>query len=104
MSLLPADIDPDHDLVKYHFISKLQSEVRMQQIRRLYEQQKNFDKIAEECHEVYDWLLSCGNKRSRTQVNVIEDNSEEEEQENGEWTKNQCQLLPTWPLPHSPAV
>ena len=64
---------PDHSLVKYHFISKLLSEVRAQQIRKLYEQQKNFDEIAEECHEVYDWLLSHGNKRSRTQVNAIED-------------------------------
>ena len=60
--LLPADIDPDHTLVKYHFVSKLLSEVRMQQIRRLYEQKKNFDKITEECHTMYDWLLSRSNK------------------------------------------
>ena len=60
--LLLADIDPDHTLVKYHFVSKLLSEVRMQQIRRLYEQKKNFDKITEECHTVYDWLLSRSNK------------------------------------------
>ena len=54
------------------------------QIRRLYEQKKNFDKITKESQEVYNILLSHGNKRSRTQVNAIEDDSEEEEQENGE--------------------
>ena len=32
------------------------------QIRRLYEQKKNFDKITEECHTMYDWLLSRSNK------------------------------------------
>ena len=33
---------------------------------------------------MYDWLLSHGNKRPRTQVNAIEDDSKEEEQEDGE--------------------
>ena len=33
---------------------------------------------------MYDWLLSHSNKRPRTQVNAIEDNSEEKEQEAGE--------------------
>ena len=82
--LFPADTDLDHDLVKYLIINKLPSEVRTQQNRKLYEQQKNFDKIAEECHEVYNWLLSRGNKHSRTQVNAIEDDSEKEEQEDEE--------------------
>ena len=82
--LFPADTDLDHDLVKYLIINKLPSEVRTQQNRKLYEQQKNFDKIVEECHEVYNWLLSRGNKHSRTQVNAIEDDSEKEEQEDEE--------------------
>ena len=42
----------------YLFINKLPSEVQTQQIRKLYEEQKSFDEIAEECYEVYDWLLS----------------------------------------------
>ena len=56
--LLLADSDLDHDVLKHLFINKLPREVRTQQIRKLYEQQKSFDEIAEECHEVYDWLLS----------------------------------------------
>ena len=56
--LLLTNSDLDHDVVKHLFINKLPREVRTQQIRKLYEQQKSFDEIAEECHEVYDWLLS----------------------------------------------
>ena len=56
--LLPADSNLEHNVVKHIFINKLPREVRTQQIRKLYEQQKSFDEIAEECHEVYDWLLS----------------------------------------------
>ena len=82
--LLPADSDLDNDVVKHNFIMKLPKEVRTQQIRKLYEQQKSFDKIAEERHEVYDWLLSHGNKRSRTQVNAVQDDDEEAEQEEEE--------------------
>ena len=82
--MLPADSDLDHDLVKHLFINKLPREARTQQIRKLYEKHKSFDKIAEECHEVYNWLLSRGNKHSRTPVNAIEDDSEKEEQEDEE--------------------
>ena len=33
---------------------------------------------------MYDWLLSHGNKRSRTQVNAVQDDDEEVEQEEEE--------------------
>ena len=54
-------------------------------------EEKNVDEITEECHKVYKrLLLNHGNKRSRTQINAIEDNSEEEEQENGEQAAVHC--------------
>ena len=90
------------------------------QIRRLYEQKKNFDKITKESQEVYNILLSHGNKRSRTQVNAIEDDSEEEEQENGEQAavhlveydtsrqqkdkRSKMDQVPMQPFPNPPAV
>ena len=84
--MLLADSDLDNDVVKHIFIMKLLREVRKQQIRKLYEQQKSFDEIAEECHEVYNWLLSHGNKRSRTQVNAVQDHEKVAEQEEEEQT------------------
>ena len=81
-ALLPADTDPDLDIIKYLFINKLPNEVQTPRAVDLYEEEKNFDEITKKCHKVYKHLLlNRGNKRSWTQVNAIEDDGKEEEQE-----------------------
>ena len=40
---------------------------------------KSFDEIVEECDQVWRVAMASSNKRPRTQVNLLEDVSEEEE-------------------------
>ena len=83
--LIPASMDPDNELIKYHFIHKLLNEVQTLQAFDMYEEEKSFDEITEVCHKLHKHLMhSRGNKRSRTQVNAVQDNEKEAEQEEEE--------------------
>ena len=50
---------------------------------QMYNNHKSFDEIVKECDQVWRVALACSNKcPPRTQVNFVEDISEEEEERN----------------------
>ena len=51
---------------------------------QMYNNRKSFDKIVKECDQVWRFGLAHGNKRPRTQVNLVEDVSEEEEEQDSQ--------------------
>ena len=65
----------------HDFVCNLSAKLQTSYAIRMYNNQKSFDEIAEECGQVWKLALARGSKRPRTQVNFVEDFSEEEEQE-----------------------
>ena len=79
--LLPSDYDPNDNLLKHRFISKLLIEVQTLLAVHLYDEKGSFHEIYKEYTKVHKLILNHSGKCSRTQVNTVEDNSEEEEKE-----------------------
>ena len=80
--LLPAAVEADNELAKFWFLNKLPSELRTRAAVKMYEKGCTFKDLMEECHEAYQQALADRNsKRSRTQVNSVQEEEEEIQEE-----------------------
>ena len=75
---LPSDYDPNNNFLKHHFICKLPTEVQMPWAVRVYKKKASFHEIFKACNKVHKLMLTHSSKRSRTQVNALEDNSHDQ--------------------------
>ena len=68
----------------HNLVRKLPFEEQSSHAILMYNNRKSFDKIVKECDQVWRFGLAHGNKLPRTQVNLVEDVSEEEEEQDSQ--------------------
>ena len=75
-----------------NFLKKLSIEARTRPVRDLFEEEKSFKDLSGECIKADRYALTeRSNKRSRTQVNTVQDDDKEAEQEEEEPAAVNCQ-------------
>ena len=83
--LLPQDNDINWSIFEYIFIMKLPTEAWTRKVKDWFDEKRSFKDLTGECNKAHKHALSDrSNKRSRTQVNAIQDDDEEAEQEEEE--------------------
>ena len=77
--LLPQNADVNWNIFQFVFLKKLP--IKPRPVRDLFEEKKSFKDLSGECNKAHRYALTNrSNKRSRTQVNAVQDDKEEAEQ------------------------